>query len=136
MKRIFSTRYSENAVSFAALVLRLVAGSLLLVMHGLDKLMHFIQKSEAFPDPFGIGSSSSLALVVFAEFFCSALVILGLLTRLAAIPIVINMGVALFVAHHGDLFGKGESAGLFFAAFVALLFIGPGKVSIDRMIAK
>lgn len=136
MKKLFSTRVSENALAFALLVLRVGAGSLMLMQHGLDKLMHFSQKSGSFADPFGIGSTASLSLTVFAEFFCAVFIILGLFTRLATIPLIINMAVALFIAHQGDFFGKGELAGLFLIVFITLLFTGPGKVSLDRLIAK
>jgi len=73
---------------------------------------------------------------LFAEFFCSVFIILGLFTRLACIPLIIAMSVALFIANQGDFFGAGESAGLFLTCFVALLFTGPGKVSLDRFVAK
>jgi len=136
MKKLFSTSCSDNAFSFAMLVMRVGFGSLLLVQHGLDKLMHFAQKAQRFGDPFHIGSTTSLSLVVFAEFFCAAFIILGLFTRLAAIPIIIAMGVALFSAHHGQFFGAGEPAGLYLCAFIAILFMGPGKVSLDRFIGK
>jgi putative oxidoreductase len=136
MKKLFSTRCSDNAFSFATLVLRVGAGSLMMINHGLDKLMHFAQKAPRFADPFHIGSTTSLSLVVFAEFFCAAFIILGLFTRLAAIPLVIAMGVALMFAHKGDFFGQGESAGLYLVVFFTLLFTGPGKVSLDRFIGK
>ena len=135
MNRLFSTRTSEAVFSFAVLLLRLGAGSLMLVNHGLDKLMHFSEKAGRFADPFGIGSSTSLALVLFAEFFCAAFVILGLFTRLACIPLIIGLGVALYFAHKGEFFGKGESAGLFLVCFLVLLFTGPGRVSLDRFIS-
>ena len=136
MKRLFSTSTSDNAFSFAVLLLRLGAGSLMMINHGLDKLMHFAQKAPRFADPFHIGSTTSLSMVVFAEFFCAAFIILGLFTRLATIPLIIAMSVALFFAHKGEFFGAGESAGLFLTCFVALLFTGPGKVSLDRFIGK
>jgi putative oxidoreductase len=136
MKRLFSTSTSDNSFSFAVLVLRLGAGSLMMINHGLDKLMHFAQKAPRFADPFHIGSTTSLSMVVFAEFFCAAFIILGLFTRLAAIPLIIAMSVALFFAHKGEFFGKGESAGLFLTCFIVLLFTGPGKVSLDRFIGR
>ncbi|HWJ89605.1 MAG TPA: DoxX family protein [Flavisolibacter sp.] len=136
MKRLFSTSVSDNAFSFAVLVLRVGAGSLLMIQHGLDKLMHFAQKAPKFADPFHIGSTTSLAMMVFAEFFCAAFLVLGLFTRLACIPLIIGMGVALFLVHKGQFFGAGESAGLYLVCFIALLFMGPGKVSLDRFIAK
>ena len=136
MKKLFSTRTSESAFSFAMLILRLATGSLMLMNHGLDKLIHFSEKAGRFADPFGIGSTASLSLAIFAEFFCAVFIILGLFTRLACIPLIINMSVALFVAHHGDFFGKGELAGLFLACFAAILFAGPGRVSLDRFLVK
>lgn len=135
MKKLFNTRTSESAFSFAMLVLRVGAGSLMMINHGLDKLMHFSQKAGSFTDPFGIGSTATLSLVIFAEFFCAVFIILGLFTRLACIPLIIAMSFALFMAHSGDFFGKGELAGLFLVCFVTILFAGPGKMSLDRMIA-
>ena len=136
MKKLFSTRTSESAFSFAMLVLRLGAGSLMLMNHGLDKLIHFSQKAGAFADPFGIGSTASLALDIFAEFFCAVFVMLGLFTRLACIPLMVAMCVALFIAHKGDFFGQGELAGLFLISFATILFAGPGRISLDRFLIK
>jgi putative oxidoreductase len=136
MKKLFSTKVSDNAFSFGMFLLRVGVGSLMLVQHGLDKLMHFGQKASRFSDPFNIGSTTSLSLVVFAEFFCAAFIILGLFTRLAAIPLVIAMGVALFYRHKGLFFGEGESAGLYLVCFLAILIMGPGKASLDRFLGK
>ena len=136
MKRLFSTKTSDSAFSIATFILRVGAGLLMLVNHGLDKLIHFADKAHRFSDPFGVGSTTSLAMIVFAEFFCAAFIVLGLFTRLAAIPLVIGMGVALFYAHNGELFGKGESAALYLFCFLAILFLGPGRVSLDRFIGK
>lgn len=136
MKKLFSTTTSDNAFSFAILVLRVGTGSLIMINHGLDKLIHFAQKASNFSDPFHIGSTTSLSLVVFAEFFCAAFIILGLFTRLACIPLIIAMAVALIYVNRWNFFGAGEEAGLFLVCFVALLFTGPGKVSLDRFIGK
>jgi putative oxidoreductase len=136
MKKLFSTRVSDNAFAFSALLLRVGAGSLIMIQHGLNKLMHFADKAPRFADPFHIGSTTSLALVVFAEFFCAAFVILGLFTRLACIPLIIAMSVALFSANKGEFFGKGELSGIFLVCFLAILVMGPGKVSMDRLVGK
>ena len=123
-------------LGLALLVLRVGIGAVMMFNHGLDKLKTFSQKSATFPDPFGIGHSTSLSLVVFAEFFCAAFIILGLFTRLAAIPLIIAMGVALFITHHGQLFGDGENAGVYLFIFIALFLTGPGRFSLDKFIAK
>ncbi|HEX2536515.1 MAG TPA: DoxX family protein [Chitinophagaceae bacterium] len=136
MKRLFSIRCSDSALSIGTFLLRVGAGSLMLVNHGFDKLMHFSEKAGRFADPFGIGSTASLSMVVFAEFFCAFFIILGLFTRLACVPLVIAMAIALFHAHKGQAFGDGEMAALFLVAFTTLLIIGPGKASLDRFISR
>jgi putative oxidoreductase len=134
--KIASTKYSNIAFSFATLLLRLGLGIIMLAAHGYDKLQHFAKYSAQFADPFHMGSKISLSLDIFAEFFCSCLIILGLFTRLACIPLIIAMCVALFYAHHGDVFGVGEKDALYLAGFIVLLFLGPGKVSVDGLIGK
>jgi len=135
MKRLFSTKVSDNAISFALLILRVTAGGLI-IPHGYSKLMSFASRSSGFSDPYHIGSSTSMALIIFAEFFCGALVVLGLLTRLACIPLIIGMGTVVFMINHGNLAGKNETPVLFLGCFIVLLITGPGKASIDRLIGK
>ena len=135
MKRLFSIKHSDNLASFALLILRVTMGGLM-VPHGYSKLVNFASRSSNFSDPFHIGHAPSMALVIFAEFFCAVFVIMGVFTRLACIPIVIAMSVAVLYAHHGDIFGRGEHAALFLGGFLVLLLMGPGKVSMDRLIAK
>jgi putative oxidoreductase len=131
MKRLLTVRYSSAAFNFAMLVLRIGMGGLM-IPHGYDKLMNFGKYEKDFINFLGMGNSVSLALVVFAEFFCGLFIIIGLFTRLAVIPPIISMSVALFLAHKGQIFGEGEHATLYIVGFLAILFAGPGKISIDR----
>ena len=135
MRKLVSTKYSAGAFNFAMLFLRLGVG-ILMMMHGYDKLVHFSQYQAKFMNFLGMGVSTSLALTVFAEFFCSIFLILGLFTRLAAIPLIIATCVMVFMAHKGDVFGEAQTAALYLISYVVLLFLGPGKASVDGMIAK
>ncbi len=135
MKKIFSTKYSDRSVTFSLLLLRLAVGGLM-IPHGLKKLMNFATKSSGFSDPFHIGGPASMSLVIFAELFCACFILIGLMTRLATIPLIIVMSVALFIIHDGQFFGDGEKAALFLTGYLVLLFAGPGKISMDRLIGK
>lgn len=135
MKKLLSTKYSTGAFSTAMLVLRLALG-ILMMNHGFDKLIHFGEKHNQFMNFLGMGSTLSLSLLIFAEFFCSLFLVLGLFTRLAAIPLIIAMSVALFMAHDGLIFTEGEKPALFLAGYIVLLLLGPGKVSVDSMTGK
>lgn len=135
MKKLLSAKYSAGAVTAAMLVLRLAAG-ILMMNHGYDKLVHFGKYQHTFMSFLGLGGTLSLALVVFAEFFCSLFLVLGLFTRLASIPLIVTMAVALFDAHDGTFFGDGEMAALYTAGYLVLLIVGPGRISVDSMIGK
>ena len=135
MRKLFSTKYSAGAFNTAILLLRLVFG-ILMASHGYDKLTHFDQYSKEFMDFMGLGKSVSLSLTIFAEFFCSLLVCLGLFTRLATIPLIIGMSVVVFKVAGGDVFGHGETGAMYLGAFLVLLIVGPGRISVDSLISK
>ncbi|MEO8584226.1 MAG: DoxX family protein [Flavitalea sp.] len=135
MKKLLSIRYTAAAFNFALFILRVGAGSLIM-MHGYNKLIHFQESKRTFMNFMGLGSAVSLGMVTFAEFFCGILVIIGLLTRLATIPIMIAMSVVIIVKSNMDFFGKAEHPTLFFIVFFAILILGPGKASVDGVISK
>ncbi len=132
MKKLLSTKYSKNGFNIAMLLLRLTMG-LLMMSHGYQKLLNFAETKNTFMNFMGMGSSMSLALVIFAEFFCALFLILGLLTRGVVIPLIITMFVAVYKAHNLDFMGDGEMATLYLGGFLTLLILGPGRVSVDGM---
>ncbi|HPW78625.1 MAG: DoxX [Bacteroidetes bacterium ADurb.Bin037] len=120
----------KRSIDFALLLFRVLIASLMLY-HGLTKLLHYENLKTAFPDPLGIGGNISLILILFAEIGCSILIIAGLLTRLATIPIIFAMAVAAFIIHAGDPFAVREPALLNMGLFTVLLISGAGSFSID-----
>jgi putative oxidoreductase len=102
--------------------------------HGYGKLTNFSSIEPKFMEFLGLSKGVSLGLVVFAEFFCSLFLILGLFTRFALVPLAITMLVAAFKAHGGDIFGDGEMAFLYLAIYVSLLLKGAGKYSADALL--
>jgi putative oxidoreductase len=92
-------------------------------------------------------------LAVLAEFVCAVLVVVGFATRFAAVPVVVTMAVAAFVVHGSDPWSMGEAARRFMAGeskswaskepallflipFLALVFTGAGKFSVDGLIRR
>lgn len=135
MQRILSTRYPAWTFNLSMFLLRIGLG-LLMMPHGYDKLVNFGRYRSDFMDFLGMGSTLSLTLVVFAEFFCSLFVMIGLFTRITVIPLVIEMAVVVFQSHHGDVFGEGELGALFLIGLLPILLCGPGKASVDGIMGK
>ena len=108
-----------------------------MLTHGTSKLGKLTGDGPlTFGDPLHIGPAASLVLTVFAEFVCSLLIIIGLATRLAVIPLMVTMLVAAFVVHLADGFAKQELAVLYLLIYFTLFVMGSGRYSIDRMIEK
>ena len=112
------------------LILRIAAGGMMLT-HGYPKFLKVINGNFSFGDPIGLGEEVSLVLAVFAEFICSILVVLGFYTRLATVPLIFTMLVAVFLVNGSDPFSKQELGLMYAAMFTAIGLMGPGKFSID-----
>jgi putative oxidoreductase len=128
--------FRDTSLHLGLLILRLGAGSLLLFAHGWPKLAHFPERWTKFADPIGVGSGPSLALVVFAEVLCSLLVMLGLFTRLAVLPILGFFSIALLIQHAHDPWPKKEFVLIYAVPFLALLAAGAGRYSLDHRLAE
>ncbi|MFD2551130.1 DoxX family protein [Bizionia sediminis] len=136
LKTIFNPGTNANKLSLVLLLLRVTAGIFMLT-HGVGKFERLISPEQIqFADPLGVGAAASLALTVFSEVFCSILLILGLGTRLAAIPLVITMLVAALIVHSNDGFGRQELGLLYAVIYITLLVLGAGKYSLDYLISK
>ncbi len=134
MKKFLQLGFIPRNADFGLLLLRVVFGVAIVWLYGWAKLMGFSKMSGGFPDPLGIGSALSLGLVVFAELVCGALVVIGLFTRLAALILAVELGIAFAMVHRFALGGpnSGQLALLFCAGFLVLVVSGAGKFSADR----
>lgn len=126
----------ERLLDAGLLFLRLGAGGLMLFSHGIPKLDRLAQDPIQFADPLGLGPAISLWLALGAEIVCASLLVLGLGTRIAAVPLIITMLVAALIVHGDDPFQKKEFALVYGMIFFTIMLTGPGKFSLDALIAK
>ncbi|MCR9066154.1 MAG: DoxX family protein [Cytophagales bacterium] len=130
LKRFFKITALPPYVDFAIFILRVGVG-LLLIPHGYSKLLKILNGDLGFADPLGLGSAISLYATVFAEMFCSALLVIGLFTRPVLAILIFTMMVIVFVVHGGDGLDKMERGLLFLIPYFSLFIWGPGRYSID-----
>ena len=135
MKKLFGTGYNAKNTDAAMLIAR-VGIALLMFTHGIPKIAKFSETPVQFMDFLGLGATVSLCLAIFAEVVCSLLIMLGLGTRLAVIPPVITMLVAVLHVHSSDPFVKQELGLHYLLTYTVLFIMGSGRYSIDHALFK
>jgi len=143
MKTLLATLTSSQA-GYAALALRLPIG-IIFMAHGAQKLFAWfggygLEGTGAWMESIGLAPGYLMALMAgSAEFFGGLFILLGLLTRPAALALAGTMIVAIFTVHfENGLFmsNNGYEFGLaLLAASISLLFSGAGKTSLDALIS-
>ena len=141
MKKFFTSTANPINKNLGLLFLRLLIG-VLMALIGYEKLIHFSEmaasdfwaKNVSF---LGMTGTVPLALTVFAEFFCSIFLILGVFTKFSSLILMFCMGYIFTVVFPSAPIVSGEhglefnSAFTYFAIYFVLLLTGPGKYSID-----
>lgn len=131
LKKLLKTGKHSSNINLGLLIFR-VGISAMMMTHGWGKFQKVLNGDFTFGDPLGIGVEASLILAAFAEFICSILIILGLTTRYAAVPLMITMIVAWRIAHGDDPFGTQEKSVFYLLSYLMIFITGPGKYSLDQ----
>jgi putative oxidoreductase len=129
----------RRAEWLAPLLGRLAVG-LLFMSTGWGKV-HDIPKVTAFFQQLGIPAPGFHALLVgYSELVCGSLLVLGLLTRLATVPLIVSMIVAILTAKRGELHGLFDLVGFdeftYLCVLVMIAIIGPGRAAVDRLVVR
>ena len=129
----------EGLQWFALLLGRLAVG-LLFMSTGWGKV-HDLGKVTAFFEQLGIPAPGFNAVLVgYSELICGTLLVLGLVTRFATIPLVVSMIVAILTAKRADLHGLFDLVGFDEFTYLCVLLmigvLGPGAASLDHVLAR
>ena len=129
-----------DRVRWLAPLLGRLAVGLLFMSTGWGKA-HDIPKVTHFFETLGIPAPGVNAVVVASsELIGGSLLVVGLLTRLATVPLIVSMIVAILTAKLGDLHGLFDLVGFdeftYLVVLVMIAIIGPGAVSLDHLLCK
>ncbi|AFO50218.1 MULTISPECIES: DoxX family protein [Pseudomonas] len=130
----FLDPHPSTLTATGLLFMRVTAALLLLFIHGLPKLLDWSEELQRIEDPFGLGATLTLALAVFAEVVCPLLLLLGIAARLACLPVLAVLLVALVVVHPDWTLEQGQFAWLLVALYGGLALTGPGVYSVSGFI--
>ena len=126
-----ASQRDERAQNIGLLFLRVSGGLFLLWVHGLPKLLDFTAQLQQIEDPFHLGAHLTLCLAIFAEVLCPLLIVGGVLARLACLPILFVLLVALLVVHPQWSVAEGQFGWLLLILFTTVFIAGPGRLAIS-----
>ena len=104
----------------------------LLWVHGLPKVLNYSEQLKVIEDPFHLGAHVTLLLAIFAEVLCPLLIVAGVLVRLACLPILAVLLIAMLVVHPEWTLFEGQFGWLLLIIFTTLLISGPGRLVLGQ----
>lgn len=128
MTSLFSQPPRINAGLF---FLRLTGCLLLMHVHGLPKVFYFSEELTHIEDPFGLGPLMSLLPAIFAEVICPIFILIGVFTRIACLPIIGVLLVAMVFVHPEWSIAEGQFGWMILIIFTTLAITGPGEWRIN-----
>ncbi|HXX70611.1 MAG TPA: DoxX family protein [Polyangiaceae bacterium] len=127
-------------VRWLALLLARLAVGLLFMSTGWGKV-HNLVKVAGFFEHLGIPAPAfNAALVGYSELICGTLLVVGLLTRFATVPLAISMIVAICTAKGSEIHGPFDLVGAdeftYLVVLIVIAVLGPGSVALDHFVAR
>ena len=126
-----ASQCDERSGDVGLLFLRVSGGLFLLCVHGMPKLLDFTAQLQLIEDPFHLGAHLTLILAIFAEVLCPLLVVAGVLARLACLPILFVLLVALLLVHPQWTVAEGQFGWLLLILFATVFIAGPGRLALN-----
>lgn len=127
-----SLRFLDRLQPLALLVLRVALGAIM-IGHGYGKVFGGLHKHAEFVASLGMPGWLGYVSAA-AEFLGGILLVVGFVTRIAALAVCIDLCVAIFKVHlHNGLLGQnGYQFPLALAAMAfAIIFFGSGPIALD-----
>ncbi len=142
LKTFFMFNAGHTYSNLSRLFLRLFTGIMFLQM-GVRQMTHFEEFANAAVGSMGLPGENALVAIIVLEIVCAVFIILGLFTRIALLP---SIGVMIYAETVMIAATKVSSAGqmfifepgyplMFLGIFAYMLLAGPGKISLDYLIA-
>ncbi|SKB93850.1 putative oxidoreductase [Soonwooa buanensis] len=134
--KLFSTEINPRIQDVTLLAFRVLLSGELIYAHGLKKLGVGVGEAEVVPNPLNLPEAFNSLFADAASLIFPLFVIAGLATRIAVLPILAVTLTGYFVLHFHDAPLIKDTPFMYSLSYLVILFLGPGKYSLDYFIQK
>jgi putative oxidoreductase len=131
MTRIYP---AANYFHFTMLLFRVIVSLELMAVHGFKKIGVGVNIAEIVPNPLHLSDAFNNWFAIVANLISPVFIMLGLLTRLAILPILAVTLTGYFVLHWNDALLVKDVPFIYSVVFMLICVLGPGKYSFDYLI--
>jgi len=143
LQSLFMMNVGHTYSNLSRLFLRLFTG-LMFLQFSVRQMLHLDDFAHSAMGVMGAASESTIVTIVVIEIVCAVFIILGLFTRLALLP---SIGVMIYAKTTMPISASVADASqqmfffepgypiMFLGIFVYMLLAGPGKISLDYLVA-
>jgi len=122
--------------NFGILFFRVAIASELIVVHGLKKIGIGVTSPEVIPNPIGLPDALNNFVAIAANVYLPFLIIIGLFTRLAALPALAVTATGYFLMHFNDDPMVRDIPFMYAVSLLLIVILGGGKYSADYLLIK
>lgn len=136
IQTITNTSLEGKLIHIALLVFRILLSVELITAHGLKKLGVGVTEAEKVPNPLHLPEAFNSLFADAANLVFPVFVIFGFFTRIAVLPILAVTLTGYFILHWNDALLIKDTPFMYSLCYLFLLFVGPGKYSVDNYLRK
>ncbi len=139
IKNFFMYSAGHTYTNLSRLFLRLFIG-LMFCLVAVRQIIHVSEIAPQFEGFLSLDSEISIVVIAIAELLCATFIMLGFLMRVALVPSICIMAYAEYLVFSPNVspsvfaFSPGYPV-MFLGVFLFLMLAGPGKISVDYLIA-
>ena len=138
MKKVFirlvTVAVDKATLGLGLLFFRFAVSAELTVVHGLKKIGWGVPEAEKVPNPLQFPELLNQSIGIAANLVCPLFIILGLFTRVAALPVLAVTLTGYFVQHWNDSLLDKDIPFMYSICFGLIIYYGAGTYSLDQLI--
>ena len=136
LTNILFSDFGNKTGNIAMFLFRIAFAIELMLVHGLKKIDADGHTAEIIPNPLGFPDWFNQAFATVPMLVFPFFILIGLFTRLAALPALAVTLTGYFIVHANDALAEKDAPFTYSIILLLIVMLGAGRYSVDNFLAK